>query len=349
MAPPALAPPADPLRHAYLEDARVRGCSREGLIFVIKGDSASRIRWIWDPGSPRWVCAEEVSWLVEAVQSRERLRLEQGRDEAARTSLWLLLAVVLGAVAGGTSGAAQGAWLLAMLGIAPLLDHSWDLYRLRSSGAESSAQSALHARYLTWLEHQTGTWTGALGVGIGLVAAVQLAVAVIDGSRSSILAAGVVKAAVRNGEWWRLLTGTLLHGSVLHLLFNGLSLWGLGKVVEVTFGWAYLPLTFVLGAVAGSICSLILLPDTTSVGASGGILALLGFVLASAWSQRSAIPLFLYRGLLRSVVYCAIGGVVAYRSSTTPVISVAWRPGWLWRSCSRGSGRPAWELGSARP
>ncbi|MBC8162860.1 MAG: rhomboid family intramembrane serine protease [Roseiflexaceae bacterium] len=79
----------------------------------------------------------------------------------------------------------------------------------------------------------------------------------------------------RDGEYWRLLTPMFLHGSVLHILFNGYSLFSLGPMVERFFGSArFLGLYFISG-LAGSIASYAFSPSL-SVGASGAIFGLVG-------------------------------------------------------------------------
>jgi membrane associated rhomboid family serine protease len=130
--------------------------------------------------------------------------------------------------------------------------------------------------------------------------------------------AGIVKPAIRGGEWWRLFTGTVLHVSPMHFLFNIVALFVLGKMLEVTFHRAYVPLVFVLSALSGSIWSLILLPNTTSVGASGGIMGLLGVLLVFGWTQRHSLPQRLRRGLLISVIYIIVAGLLAYQAIDNP-------------------------------
>ena len=43
-------------------------------------------------------------------------------------------------------------------------------------------------------------------------------------------------AAIRAGEYWRLLTPVFLHGSAIHLLVNSLSLHNLGPTSEQLWG-----------------------------------------------------------------------------------------------------------------
>lgn len=76
-------------------------------------------------------------------------------------------------------------------------------------------------------------------------------------------------------EYWRLFTPMFLHGGVLHLLFNGYSLFAVGPTVERFLGTArFLGLYFIAG-LAGSVASYTFSPSL-SVGASGAIFGLVG-------------------------------------------------------------------------
>jgi membrane associated rhomboid family serine protease len=95
------------------------------------------------------------------------------------------------------------------------------------------------------------------------------------------------KTAVANGEYWRLLTVTLVHASLLHLAFNMYALWLIGPIVERFYGSAIFVLMYLLTAAAGSVASF-LWTDTTSVGASGAIFGLVGVLVAA---QRTHDPM----------------------------------------------------------
>jgi len=85
-----------------------------------------------------------------------------------------------------------------------------------------------------------------------------------------------------NGGWWRLLTTTFLHASVLHIAFNMFALWVIGRPVEQYLGTArYIGLYFVSG-LAGSAGALLQTPGVT-VGASGAIFGILGAMLVIEW------------------------------------------------------------------
>ncbi|GAA4918886.1 rhomboid family intramembrane serine protease [Streptomonospora salina] len=84
--------------------------------------------------------------------------------------------------------------------------------------------------------------------------------------------------AVFEGQWYRLLTSAFLHGGVMHLLFNGFALYIVGRQVETVLGHARYAALWVLSALGGSVLSLLLEPETLSVGASGAIFGLFGAI-----------------------------------------------------------------------
>jgi rhomboid protease GluP len=81
-----------------------------------------------------------------------------------------------------------------------------------------------------------------------------------------------------NGEWWRLLSPVLVHGSLLHLAFNMYFLYLVGPLVEQLYGSARFLLLYVLTAATASLASFLLGPGP-SVGASGALFGLCGVLL----------------------------------------------------------------------
>lgn len=79
-----------------------------------------------------------------------------------------------------------------------------------------------------------------------------------------------------DGEWWRVVTSGLLHGSLLHLVLNMMALGSIGDWVELAWGaWRTL-LLFVLCSVAGCLASLLWCESQVVVGASAGVLGQAG-------------------------------------------------------------------------
>jgi rhomboid protease GluP len=95
-------------------------------------------------------------------------------------------------------------------------------------------------------------------------------------SAPGLIRAGALDAAlVGAGQWWRLVSATLLHGSADHLLGNAAALFVMGMVCEHAFGAAQFLVLYLTSGVAGSVLSLLSSPGP-SVGASGAIFGLQG-------------------------------------------------------------------------
>jgi len=79
-----------------------------------------------------------------------------------------------------------------------------------------------------------------------------------------------------DGEWWRVLTSGLLHGSLLHLVLNMMALGSIGDWVEHAWGSWRSAILFVLASVAGCLASLLWCESRIVVGASAGVLGQAG-------------------------------------------------------------------------
>lgn len=101
---------------------------------------------------------------------------------------------------------------------------------------------------------------------------------------------GVLQAdAVARGELWRLLSATLLHGSVLHLAGNAAVLFVLGRLVENVYGRSAWLVGYVGAGAAGAGLSVVA-SGHDSLGASGAILGMLGMAVAFGTREKARIP-----------------------------------------------------------
>lgn len=98
------------------------------------------------------------------------------------------------------------------------------------------------------------------------------------------------KPAVAAGEYWRLWTVTLLHGSpgptffvpsLAHLFFNMYALYLAGPIVERWYGGLRFLVFYLACAAGGSVASFVFGSDLPSVGASGAIFGLFGVLFAA--------------------------------------------------------------------
>lgn len=156
----------------------------------------------------------------------------------------------------------------------------------------------------------TPIYTTVLIVAILGVAAVQF----IAGLEPSIMAAGFDKPAFLIGhEYWRILTGATVHGGVMHVAMNCYAFYSFGKIVEMLSNRAHLAIVFLLSAIGGGILSLIFVPDGLSVGASGGIVGLVSYLLVYAFRRRRFISAEFRKSLLINIGFIVIFGLVLFQ------------------------------------
>lgn len=77
------------------------------------------------------------------------------------------------------------------------------------------------------------------------------------------------------GEFWRLITPVLLHGSILHIGFNMYALYLFGPAMERNFGHSRLLSLYLLSGFAGNVFSMMFTP-AASLGSSTAIFGLIG-------------------------------------------------------------------------
>jgi rhomboid protease GluP len=94
--------------------------------------------------------------------------------------------------------------------------------------------------------------------------------------------------AIDAGQWWRLLTPMVLHGNVMHLLFNSWALYVLGTDVEYAFGARRFLAIYLLAGLGGSMASYFF-SSSLSVGASGAIFGLMGAMVARTLAARGVM------------------------------------------------------------
>ena len=85
---------------------------------------------------------------------------------------------------------------------------------------------------------------------------------------------------VEENEWYRLVASLVLHAGIIHYGINMLVFWCIGTAVERVHGTIETAAVFILSGVGGNLASANFMPNSVSVGGSGGLFGLLGFCLA---------------------------------------------------------------------
>ena len=134
------------------------------------------------------------------------------------------------------------------------------------------------------------------------------------------------------GEWWRLVTATFVHVSVLHLALNMWCLWNLGLFGEPLLGQPGLIAVYLLTGAAGMLQSLAtsLMRGQLEVtaGASGAVFGIAGILIVLLSNRKLALPWDELRGLRRQVVFFALANLAL---GVVPQAFPAFAPGSLQR------------------
>ena len=120
-----------------------------------------------------------------------------------------------------------------------------------------------------------------------------------------------------HGQWWRLLTATFIHVTVIHLAINMWCLWNLGLFGEPLLGKPGLCAVYVLTGVAGNMLSLawsvFTRTDAVVAGASGAVFGIAG-ILIVLLSNRGLVKDDLtwdeVRGLRKQVILFAVANLL---------------------------------------
>ena len=118
--------------------------------------------------------------------------------------------------------------------------------------------------------------------------------------------------SLMRGEIWRLLTPAFLHFGILHVLFNSLWMWDLGRRLELFLGRWHFLLFFAITAVAANIAQYLWSGSAIFGGMSGVVYALVGFIAVRqrlAPHPLVAVPPALIGFMLFFLVLCMTGAV----------------------------------------
>ena len=114
---------------------------------------------------------------------------------------------------------------------------------------------------------------------------------------------------VGRGEWWRLITAGYLHGGLLHILMNSWVLFDLGPQVNQAFGTPRFLSIYFVSSLTGFIASLYWSPSV-SIGASAGLVGLIGAMIAFGTRDRSGLGAAMRRQYIQWMIYLVIFGLI---------------------------------------
>jgi membrane associated rhomboid family serine protease len=235
----------------------------------------------------------------------------KSRKNAISPVLWgsgfiLLHIILLDTKVIGFSGLFRS--LLFIIGVVGFFGGIWQYYQAGRFTVEDLTKHNEAQEFAKSIEKTPIIWTKSVLACLIAVGVSQL----ITGDKESIQAAGLVKSAVRQGEVWRLSTCAMLHVNFMHIWMNGQALIGLGRMIEALTNRAYLAIVFLPSALCGSIFSLLLMPNTTSVGASGGLMGLVGFLAVLGYRRKEFLPSGFFKSILINICFIGVIGLVGF-------------------------------------
>jgi len=241
------------------------------------------------------------------------------RNEFLTSLTWLIPAAVVLFLAARNPRRLGALLFIAVVAIATVIRRGADWLRVRRDDPvvrfhrqehEEIEQTAAIAEHRILAAAVRPSVTYALAATISVVTWIQF---LGPGVQQSIFLAALVKPAVFAGQWWRLLSVAYLHGSLLHWLMNMSGLLALGSLIEIYERRSMIAPVFVLSAIGGALAStaLITIMPAPSVGASGGIMGLAGYLfIVSRGSTR--LPPWIARRMVSIFSATAIFGLASF-------------------------------------
>lgn len=272
-----------------------------------------RLAWVWTPDVDRFVAPEEIPELAKSLNKRRALLASDDLDAAKRRLLIfgaaLLYFLYIAFLKGGfeavkvSQNVGITAILFAVFGLRPWWEGRQGLQVAQNFSLEETESEVPEARFELWLSSQRSRITILL---CGLL----LAVFAIQYFTKGLKFASLDKEAHAAGDWWRLYTGAFLHGNLLHLGMNLSALWYLGRRTEILARWPHLAMVVFLSVVGGGWATIAWV-KAPSVGISGAVCGLLGFLLVFESLHQPLVPKPARQRLLGILVSLVMIGLLA--------------------------------------
>ena len=107
----------------------------------------------------------------------------------------------------------------------------------------------------------------------------------LNSLEAAILFGAFYKPMILCGEYWRVLTVGLTHGSLIHLFMNCYSLLVLGRFLEFRAGKLKYAFILMISVIGGSLFQLVGKDNTVCVGLSGGLYGLMAAMIYVLWKD----------------------------------------------------------------
>lgn len=244
----------------------------------------------WHPYQAVLVKAPTSDQAVPPILVKElRKELMRRLTRSAATSMGFILAALL--LLFGSWIALDESALLAGMAFASLalVAHVSDFYALRSR-----RNVAERAAFFSWLSSRDKFWYWLWMTisAFALNGASQfVALRELGSFELLVLKLGAYFPAIREGEYWRALTGPFLHSGFVHWLQNAIICSLLVPMVATTLGWKVAVGCFLAGNAFGIVAVMSISSSNDAlVGVSAGAHALAGVSLFALFALRRDFP-----------------------------------------------------------
>lgn len=292
--------------------------------------ASCRVDLVWTAVSDRLVVPEELGCLQQPLRARFGKQAQKDISDGKKMSLvfGLILLWTLYAAWQNSGGQFSALYthqltglaslLLLFLGVLPLCDGLKMKRRLALRADANLVSEIPEAQFEAWLDRQKIPATYFLLGSVLVCGVVQVYFdRSITSFDESILQAGLLKQLALShldqsdgGAWWRMITAPMLHGNVIHLMMNVAGLLYLGRRTEALAGWPHMLVVFMAAAWVGGLASFYWIPEKIAVGASGGLMGLLGFMLVFEYLHSRIVPKPARNRLLVGVALFAVIGLL---------------------------------------
>lgn len=302
----------------YDERGEATAVASMSELLIALRDSRHGIRFVWTPDSDRVRIPEELVELDDVLWQRAKKRAARDCSDGLRWGL--VFSIVVGwTVLWGWQrfqGNLEAVVSYPSLGISLVLFFMFGflpwyegrkVLRKGCLSDEERSDTVAEVRFEIWMDKQPVLFTRCLLLLLGAVGAAQLWVSYGQGADS--ITGGMLKPDL---DWWRFATAGFLHGNVLHWVMNVSALLFLAKRVEVLARWPHLLAVFSVSMLSGGLASVWWNSEQPTVGASGAILGLLGFLLVFESMHQRLVPKSARKRLLAGLGVIALMGLLGF-------------------------------------
>lgn len=172
---------------------------------------------------------------------------------------------------------------------------------------QTSKAKALDVRNMLSFQKNSVVILGLLAILIGMFLLIQIQP--IKNIGTAVEFGAKYNPLIVAGEYWRLLTSSLIHLQLFHLLFNAVFIYQFGKMIEHLFGWWRVLIIMVGSALLGNLFSFAFI-ENVSLGASTIAYGLLGGLLFLGIENRKMFMHLVKGMILPILLFSVIWGIV---------------------------------------